>query len=89
MRCWADCARTCRTVERTCHVHAVGCNSKCWAQAAANVMESRLCIATDGGFSGKNAWISAKPILLFCNYFGFMFGSVDEVVVVSGDSRFA
>lgn len=42
------------------HVRNQGKCGSCWAQAAAYILETRLCIATDGNFSGPNAWFSSS-----------------------------
>jgi len=34
----------------------------CWAQASAGAMDGRMCVATQGQFTGQDAWISAGYI---------------------------
>merc|ERR1719335_1166264 len=53
---WSQCAEVMN------HVRDQGKCASCWAQTAAMVIESRLCIGSNGKFSGPNAWISAGYI---------------------------
>jgi cathepsin B len=49
---WPQCAETMG------HVRDQGQCGDCWAMAAASVIETRLCIASNGTFSGPSAYIS-------------------------------
>lgn len=53
---WPNCAMTIG------HVRDQGQCGDCWAMAAATVIEGRLCISTNGSFSGPSAYISAGYI---------------------------
>lgn len=53
---WTHCAETIG------HVRNQGKCGSCWAQAAAGSMDGRLCIASQGKFSGDLAWTSAGYI---------------------------
>jgi len=53
---WPNCA------EVIYHIRDQGRCGSCWAQAVASVAESRLCIKSNGKFTGKPGWISAGYI---------------------------
>eukprot|EP00929_Paragymnodinium_shiwhaense_P061550 TRINITY_DN30743_c0_g1_i1.p1 TRINITY_DN30743_c0_g1~~TRINITY_DN30743_c0_g1_i1.p1 ORF type:complete len:953 (-),score=171.91 TRINITY_DN30743_c0_g1_i1:159-3017(-) len=53
---WEKCAET------IAHVRDQGKCGSCWAQATAQTMDGRLCISSDGSFSGPLGWVSAGYI---------------------------
>eukprot|EP00927_Polykrikos_kofoidii_P051164 TRINITY_DN4496_c0_g2_i1.p1 TRINITY_DN4496_c0_g2~~TRINITY_DN4496_c0_g2_i1.p1 ORF type:complete len:680 (+),score=71.76 TRINITY_DN4496_c0_g2_i1:75-2114(+) len=71
---WPMCAET------IAHVRDQGQCGDCWAMTAAKIIESHLCIASNGTFSGPSGHISAGYLASCANPDGCSGGCVDQAL---------